>query len=207
MEPLNQSAMTAATKRKHVVKEMLEDFSTPGDDQMIVKVLGTPGSNLHEVITPDSDKFLCSLPTKFRKNIWIKRGDFVVVESITEGDKVKAEIVRILYPQHVKDLQKEGCWPEEFLPERSRGKYPAGKDIETVTSKVADLELSKQPASYEKEGYVIGIEKETDDIPSEEEYYSSEDDLSDIPANTNRPTVVYEEDSTSDSEDEFSSGV
>lgn len=34
----------------------------------------------------------------------------MVVERIKEGDKVKAEIVRILYPQHVKSLQSNGNW-------------------------------------------------------------------------------------------------
>ena len=40
------------------------------------------------------------MPTKFRKNVWIKRGDFVMVQPIDEGDKVKAEIVHILMDKH-----------------------------------------------------------------------------------------------------------
>ena len=40
------------------------------------------------------------MPTKFRKNVWIKRGDFVLVQPIEEGDKVKAEIVQILMEKH-----------------------------------------------------------------------------------------------------------
>ena len=108
--------MSAATKRKHVVKEMLEDFSMPEAHQTIVKVLGTSGSNLHEIITPNGERSLASLPTKFRKNIWIKRGDFVVVERIAEGNKVTAEIVRILYPQHIKEIKRGNMWPKEFDP-------------------------------------------------------------------------------------------
>ena len=34
------------------------------------------------------------MPSKFRKNIWVKRGDYFVVTPIEEGDKVKAEIAR-----------------------------------------------------------------------------------------------------------------
>jgi hypothetical protein len=37
------------------------------------------------------------MPNKFRKNVWVKRGNYCIVEPIEEGDKVKAEIVRILY--------------------------------------------------------------------------------------------------------------
>ena len=45
----------------------------------------------------EKTSYLVSMPTKFRKNVWIKRGDYCIVEPIEEGDKVKAEIVRILY--------------------------------------------------------------------------------------------------------------
>lgn len=60
--------------------------------------------------TDSGEKYLASLPTKFRKNIWIKRGDFVVTEPIVEGDKVKGEIVRILYPQHIKVIKQANMW-------------------------------------------------------------------------------------------------
>lgn len=187
--------MTSATKRKHVVKEMLEDFSIPGKEQQIVKVLGNPGSNLHEVITKDGDKFLCSLPVKFRKNIWIKRGDFVVIEPIKEGDKVKAEIVRILYPQHVKSLQSSGNWPAQFNGHCN--KPNTGKPTAT-------LENAGLPDTIGLYHEILlpnvskNVESDNSDCHS-----SDEDDLEDIPANTNRPPVYYEEDSTSDSEDDW----
>ncbi|XP_023726345.1 probable RNA-binding protein EIF1AD [Cryptotermes secundus] len=59
-------------------------------------------------------QFLISMPTKFRHNVWIKRGDFVLVEPIAEGDKVKAEIVTILTSEHVKFFQANHRWPEQF---------------------------------------------------------------------------------------------
>lgn len=107
--------MSRATKRKHVLLEVLQDdFSHPRDNQQIVKVLSSRGNNLHEVESSDSSTFLVSMPTKFRRNVWIKRGDFVLVEPIKEGDKVKAEIVRVLTPEHVKCFKKEGVWPSAF---------------------------------------------------------------------------------------------
>lgn len=87
--------MSKATKRKHVVKEV-EDFCVPTESQSIVRIVESRGNNLHEVIDPVGDQYLVSMPTKFRRNIWVKRGDFVLVEPIPEGDKVKAEIVKIL---------------------------------------------------------------------------------------------------------------
>ncbi|XP_043541927.1 probable RNA-binding protein EIF1AD [Chiloscyllium plagiosum] len=74
------------------------------------QVLGSPGNNLHEVETAQGDRFLASMPTKFRKNIWIKRGDFLIVDPIQEGEKVKAEINSILYKEHIKQLRKDGLW-------------------------------------------------------------------------------------------------
>ena len=37
-------------------------------------------------------------------------GDFVMVEPIAEGDKVKAEIVNILYKEQLKYIKDEGLW-------------------------------------------------------------------------------------------------
>ncbi|MEJ1273526.1 eukaryotic translation initiation factor 1A domain containing [Cricetulus griseus] len=54
------------------------------------------------------------MPSKYRKNIWIKRGDFLIVDPIEEGEKVKAEISFVLCKNHVRSLQKEGHWPEAF---------------------------------------------------------------------------------------------
>lgn len=54
------------------------------------------------------------MPTKFRKNVWIKRGDFVLIQPIEEGEKVKAEIVNILYMEQIKYIQSVGKWPEKF---------------------------------------------------------------------------------------------
>ncbi|TKC36998.1 hypothetical protein EI555_002699 [Monodon monoceros] len=106
--------MSQATKRKHVVKELLGEHMVPSDQQQIVRVLRTPGNNLHEVETAEGQRFLVSMPSKYRKNIWIKRGDFLIVDPIEEGEKVKAEISFVLCKDHVRSLQKEGLWPEAF---------------------------------------------------------------------------------------------
>ncbi|KAH8392256.1 hypothetical protein KR215_004090, partial [Drosophila sulfurigaster] len=105
------------TRRKHVLKEMMEDdYSLPTEQQQIVRVISSRGNNLHEVEapSPDAENFLVSMPNKFRKNVWVKRGDYLLVEPIEEGDKVKAEICKILTPEHIKEYTKAGIWPERF---------------------------------------------------------------------------------------------
>lgn len=166
--------MSKATKRKHVVKEVLLDYVQPTEKQRIVRVLGSPGNNLHEVETAEGDRFLASMPTKYRKNIWIKRGDFVIVDPIAEGEKVKAEIFFIIYKDHQRLLQKEGLWPLGFIKEEAEN--PAkGK------------ESNKGEVSQNSKGDKSG--DEDDDT----------DDDSDLFVNTNR---VYYEDSEEESESE-----
>lgn len=169
--------MSQATKRKHVVKEVMEDFVVPTERQQIVRVLGTPGNNLHEVETGDGKKFLVSMPTKFRKNIWIKRGDFLIVDPIEEGEKVKAEIAFILYKDHVRYLKKEGYWPEKFSVD-SAGGAAGDKDGDLST-----------------DGKASPVVEET---ASEEEG----EDYSDLFVNTNRANYEYSESEDSEEESE-----
>ncbi|XP_056636165.1 probable RNA-binding protein EIF1AD isoform X1 [Diorhabda sublineata] len=113
--------MSRATKRKHVLLEVFkDDYSPPTKNQQIVKVLKSRGNNLHEVEAADKSVFLASMPTKFRKNMWVKRGDFVITEPIEEGCKVKGEIVRILTPQHIKYFKNDNVWPKEFSEEEEK---------------------------------------------------------------------------------------
>lgn len=121
--------MSRTTRRKHVFKEMMEDdFELPKENQKICKVVASRGNNLHEVESSEGpETFLVSMPTKFRKNVWVKRNDFILVEPITEGDKVKAEICRILTPEHVKEYTKQGIWPKKFTKKRE---HSEGSDDE-----------------------------------------------------------------------------
>lgn len=113
--------MSKAARRKHVQLEVLkDDYSPPTANQQIVKILSSRGNNLHEAQAADGSSFLVSMPNKFRKNVWVRRGNFVIVEPIAEGDKVKAEIVRVLSAEHVKYFKKDGVWPRTFDDSQSQ---------------------------------------------------------------------------------------
>lgn len=119
--------MSRVTRLKHVKRELdSDDLSLPTEKQKIVRIVCSKGNNLHEVESSDpvEENFLVSMPMKFRKNVWIKRGDFVLVEPIDEGDKVKAEIVRILTPEHQKEYSKELVWPKKFTNKREHEDDP-----------------------------------------------------------------------------------
>ena len=106
--------MSKATKRKYVTKEVLDEYVLPEGDIQVAKVLGGRGNNLHDVEDSSGITYLASMPTKFRKNVWIKRGDFILIKPIEEGDKVKAEIVTILYKDQIRYIQENELWPERF---------------------------------------------------------------------------------------------
>eukprot|EP00042_Codosiga_hollandica_P058066 m.871235 g.871235 ORF g.871235 m.871235 type:complete len:895 (-) comp59761_c1_seq4:1897-4581(-) len=106
--------MSEATKRKYVAQEILTDFPEPAPPQKIAQILASRGGNLHEYLDQDGLKAICSMPSKFRKNVWIKRGDFVILDPISEGDKVKSEITSILYADQIRHLKKCNLWPEAF---------------------------------------------------------------------------------------------
>lgn len=164
--------MSRATKRKHVTREVEQDLILPQQGQTIVKVVAGRGNNLHEVVDDKGESFLVSMPTKFRKNVWIKRGDFVLVSPIEEGDKVKAEIITILYKEQIKHIKNENLWPEGFE-----------KQEVSVEKDIGKLDINK------------GEEGDNSNCDSE-----SEDD-SDLFQNTNRP-VYEASAEDSDSEDE-----
>uniref|UniRef100_A0A8D1G1L2 Probable RNA-binding protein EIF1AD n=2 Tax=Sus scrofa TaxID=9823 RepID=A0A8D1G1L2_PIG len=139
--------MSQATKRKHVVKEVLGEHMVPSDRQQIVRVLRTPGNNLHEVETAQGQHFLVSMPSKYRKNIWIKRGDFLIVDPIEEGEKVKAEISFVLCRNHVRALQKEGLWPQAFSEVAE--KHDDNSNRQTQPELPAEPRLSEDKSSSE----------------------------------------------------------
>lgn len=126
-----------------------DDFSPPNENQQIVQVLNSRGNNLHEVQASDKSIFLASMPTKFRKNVWVKRGDYVIVEPIAEGDKVKAEMVRILTNEHVKYFKKENIWPETFTSKSEYGDSNVDIFVNTNKPPLSDSELSDGDSSHE----------------------------------------------------------
>ena len=67
--------MSEATKRKHVEKELEDELPKLEEGQAVVKVLAPRGNNLHEARWPSGSVHLISMPPKFRKHVYIKRGE------------------------------------------------------------------------------------------------------------------------------------
>ncbi|XP_078671671.1 putative RNA-binding protein EIF1AD [Branchiostoma floridae x Branchiostoma belcheri] len=176
--------MSKTTKKKHVAREVLEEFVLPEGDQQIVRVVASRGGNLHEVETVNGDHFLASMPTKFRKNIWIKRGDHVIVEPIEEGDKVRAEIQFVLYRDQIKYIIEEGAWPQAF-------------EVLGLTDKQQDQNGHQTESKADPLG--SNNNKGTPADSDEDEDSDNDDDLF---VNTNRPVVEMYTDTEDSSEEE-----
>jgi probable RNA-binding protein EIF1AD len=124
--------------RKHLTDSIIYDFPEPGENECLAKVVATRGSNQFDIVLPmehadvdvdvDADNqqllsgresHLAILPTKFNKLVWVKRNDFVIVETADENDNnagdtgsIRYMISHILYKDQVKHLQTKGMWPK-----------------------------------------------------------------------------------------------
>ena len=76
--------------RKHLTDSVLYDLPEPKEDERIAKVVATRGGNQFDVIlaaTASSKSEggnisgLSILPTKFHKLVWVKRNDYVIVQT------------------------------------------------------------------------------------------------------------------------------
>ncbi|CAM9697192.1 unnamed protein product [Discosporangium mesarthrocarpum] len=109
--------------RKSVTDNYLNSFPEPGENEEIALVQAPRGSNIIEAsLRQDDYPALAILPTRFRKLIWVKRGDYLIASTSTgdfensagEVGKVRHRVEHILNKDQVKHLKKEGLWPEEF---------------------------------------------------------------------------------------------
>lgn len=181
--------MSRVARQKHIRNEIwTDDYSLPKENQVmrhfsplksvinlfdyasfqvIARILQPKGNNLHEV-EPESttEPCLASMPTKFRRNVWVKRGDFVLVEPIDEGDKVKVEIVRVLTPQHIKEYTKANIWPKKFTRKREHDEdQEEKKDNEDEDADSMDEEFQNP----NRRGAGLNHGEEDEDTSDEEE--------------------------------------
>ena len=100
------------SRKKHVESAYLYgDIEPPTDAQCIARARGTRGGNILEVEFENGETTLCMIPARFNKKLWIRRGGLVIVEqTVTEATdaKVTANVVAVLYPEHLKHFRKAG---------------------------------------------------------------------------------------------------
>ncbi|KAL6744087.1 hypothetical protein Aduo_017059 [Ancylostoma duodenale] len=106
--------MSVSTKRRYITNKVESEYYTPVEGDIIAQVRSARGNNLHEVEDENGEMYVASMPSKFRKAVWIRRGQFVVLRPIEEGDKVKAEIEHVLDEENVLYIRSQNKWPSRF---------------------------------------------------------------------------------------------
>ena len=111
--------------RKAVTEEVLSGFPEPdvAAGELVARVEAPRGGNIIEVTCGDGSLGLALLPQKFRKLVWIKRGDWVIVSGgsgkdieVSEGREgaVRYIVQHVLYKEQVRYLKGRGLWPSLF---------------------------------------------------------------------------------------------
>lgn len=83
------------------------------------KVLETRGKGQFLVSLPNSAQVLVYMPPKFRNALWIRRGSFIIIRMYCDEQNVSSaaasnELVHVLSGEQIKEIKREGGWPEEF---------------------------------------------------------------------------------------------
>ncbi len=98
------------------VEETLTPPDALNDGQYIARIKNAAGNNLYNIELPDGKALLVELEARFRSTIWLKRGGFVLVDTLTLADrenKIDGEIVNVVRDE--KAWRKAPFWPKEFL--------------------------------------------------------------------------------------------
>ncbi len=105
--------------RKSVTDEYLNSFPEPEEGDQIVLVKGSRGTNIFEVQLPDGKEDLALMPSKFKKLIWVKRGDYLIVSGVLASDlegsgsdssKVHFVIKNILTYEQISNIHEQNKW-------------------------------------------------------------------------------------------------
>lgn len=79
---------------------------------VVARVQKAEGKNLYSVRLPSSaEPLLVELPSRFRSQIWIKRGGYVIVDTCVFGDrdnKLDGEIVNVVREE--RQWRKQAYW-------------------------------------------------------------------------------------------------
>uniref|UniRef100_A0A1I7V000 Probable RNA-binding protein EIF1AD n=1 Tax=Caenorhabditis tropicalis TaxID=1561998 RepID=A0A1I7V000_9PELO len=171
--------MSAATKRRYITNKVEREFYELSEDDIIAQVRQSRGNNLHEVLDQSGDSYVVSMPTKFRKAVWLRRDQFVIVRPIAEGDKVKGEIEYILDQDNVLYIRELGKWPACFeehalkmTREAKRGKT-SDKLIDDDMLPPSESEEEDDESEEEEEEETYDENEEADDEEEEEEEFDT----------------------------------
>ncbi|KAL8755660.1 MAG: hypothetical protein Q9199_003492 [Rusavskia elegans] len=140
-----------ARPKRNFLATAQETSSPPSaldNNHAIARVRKAEGKNLYLVELPKhTDPLLVELPARFRSQIWIKRGGYVLIDTaafLDRDNKLDGEIVNVVREE--KEWRKQSYWPAEFV---KKSTYPEDSEDETST-------VGKMPPSDDSDADVQG---------------------------------------------------
>jgi len=160
------SSLGMSHSRKHITLDSLQNFPTPSPDEKVVQVIELRGSNVCEIVHTNGDHVLCTIPKKFHKLIWIKKGNYLIVRNPPElanlgNRKIKAVVLHVLFPPQIKYLVKENLWPKEFQSN--------AKESHTKTTDLSGEEEEELEGSYNPNRQALSESSSSSEDSSEED--------------------------------------
>jgi len=213
--------------RKHLTDSVLYDLPEPKEYERIAKVVATRGGNQFDIILAETSSSnteiintsgLAILPTKFHKLVWVKRNDYVIVQTgidkITDDDSgeedgqkdveenvsetsvnndakrtgIRFIISHILYKDQVKHLVSKGLWPKNDM------EFSVNENINTEPTTVGN---NNKKNDDEDIVYKIDNKDNNDGITYTDYDMENDDDLF---VNTNRIARLEIQDSDDERE-------
>ncbi|KAH6924551.1 hypothetical protein HPB50_019435 [Hyalomma asiaticum] len=129
--------MSKTMKIKRITKELLEDYVLPTGRQQIAQVVKSWGRNLQEVQDPSGSTYLV---------------DFVIVERSEKRGKVRGEIERVLYRDHISYIKKAGMWPNAFGGDQPTGDCQSASRVYSDEDDDSDLFVNTNYPTVTYEG-------------------------------------------------------
>ncbi|MCJ1275801.1 hypothetical protein MMC21_003604 [Puttea exsequens] len=112
-------------------------------DHVIARVVKAEGNNLYSVELPSGKPpLLVELPSRFRSQIWIKRGGYVVIDMAAfeeRENKLNGEIVNVVRDE--KQWRKQVYWPPQF--EKRVAYLDQSEDEDSTVGKMPPSEESE----------------------------------------------------------------
>jgi probable RNA-binding protein EIF1AD len=190
--------------RKGVTNDVLNGNPVPEEGEVIAQVKGSRGGNVIDIHCGDDSDGIAVMPQKFRKLIWVKRGDFVIVSGATDeiennngsSGAIRYRVKHILYKDQIRHIKSEGLWPAIFTDEVTQG---AAEDNEETHGGTIEPDNNNSGGagggdSSKKNNKIQIMNNYSDDEGEEEEEEGGEEeeeeDNSDLFVNPNHRKVV-----------------
>lgn len=217
--------------RKHVTDSVLHDMPEPDVDESIAVVISTRGSNQFDVQFPHSnDSQLAILPTKFRKLVWLKRNDYVIVQKASSSsngaDDFNSSCVKYVEPSttpssssssqtqqpsavapthetgSIRCVVSHILYSEQIKHLRAKGLWPVDDPKFDLAPGGGHSQQQSSPCTIEASDDGIVYEQGYDGASSNTGYDEDEyDDDKDLFVNTNRLSRITIQDDSSSSEE------